>query len=390
MSRDERRPRDRARPEQPRREAPRREAPRREAPRREAPRAEAPTREAPRDGDAAPRPTARFGALPRVPRVARPHADDAPRAEVPTAERLRRTHDADEGRPTRGRGPARAGGRGATRDERGARDAKRPARKAGARPAEDLSAPPRHAPPSAAGPMRLQRALARAGIASRRHAEALIAEGRVTVNGRPAQLGQTVNPARDRIDVDGRPVGTPAPTEWFVLHKPAGVLTTRQDPDGRPTVFDLVPERPGLTYVGRLDYMTEGVLLLTTDGEGAHALTHPSREVERTYVAVVRGNATAAARRARAGVELEDGLVTPTDVEVRAIGNRRWEFEITLTEGRTREVRRLCEALDLEVERLVRVRFGPVRLGALESGQVRRLTPKELGVVEALIGKPKR
>jgi 23S rRNA pseudouridine2605 synthase len=170
-----------------------------------------------------------------------------------------------------------------------------------------------------------------------------------------------------------------------VLHKPAGVLTTRQDPEGRPTVFDLAPKRPGLTYVGRLDYMTEGVLLLTTDGDGAHALTHPSREIERTYVAVVRGNAAAAVREARRGVELEDGPVRPEHVEARPIGNRRWEFEVTLTEGRTREVRRLCEALELEVERLVRVRFGPVRLGALASGEVRRLSPLEQRTVDALV-----
>jgi 23S rRNA pseudouridine2605 synthase len=233
--------------------------------------------------------------------------------------------------------------------------------------------------------MRLQRALARAGVASRRHAEQLIAEGRVTVNGRAAQLGQTVDPARDTLLVDGKAVGAPAPSEWFVLHKPAGVLTTRQDPEGRPTVFDLAPKRPGLTYVGRLDYMTEGVLLLTTDGDGAHALTHPSREIERTYVAVVRGNAAAAVREARRGVELEDGPVRPEHVEARPIGNRRWEFEVTLTEGRTREVRRLCEALELEVERLVRVRFGPVRLGALASGEVRRLSPLEQRTVDALV-----
>ena len=232
--------------------------------------------------------------------------------------------------------------------------------------------------------MRLQRALARAGIASRRHAEQLISEGRVTVNGRPAQLGQTVNPARDTLAVDGAAVGAMAPTEWFVLHKPAGVLTTRQDPGGRRTVFDLLPDRPGLTYVGRLDYMTEGVLLMTTDGDGAHALTHPSREVERTYVAIVRGNGAAAVRQARRGVDLEDGPVRPEHVDARPIGNRRWEFELTITEGRTREVRRLCEALDLEVERLVRVQFGPVKLGTLASGEVRRVTPAEQRMLDIL------
>ena len=135
--------------------------------------------------------------------------------------------------------------------------------------------------------MRIQRALARAGILSRRKAEELVANGRVTVNGSVAQVGQAVDPDHDVIRVDGERINAPAPTEWFVLHKPTGVITTRHDPEGRKTVFDLVPHRPGLTYVGRLDFLTEGVLLLTTDGAAAHRLTHPSREVERTYIASV-------------------------------------------------------------------------------------------------------
>jgi 23S rRNA pseudouridine2605 synthase len=232
--------------------------------------------------------------------------------------------------------------------------------------------------------MRLQRALARAGIASRRAAEELIVAGRVEVNGRPAVLGATVDPVRDRITVDGQPVGAPVATQWIVLHKPAGFVTTRRDPEGRRTVFELVADRPGLTYVGRLDFMTEGVLLLTTDGDAAHRLTHPSSGVERTYVAVVRGQVPDAVRAARRGVELEDGFVRPIDVQANPIGNRRWELEITLAEGRTREVRRLCEALGLDVERLVRVRFGPVRLGTLPIGQARPLTVTEQRVIDAL------
>jgi 23S rRNA pseudouridine2605 synthase len=234
--------------------------------------------------------------------------------------------------------------------------------------------------------MRLQRALARAGVASRRAADALVAEGRVTVNGAPAEVGQVVNPARDVIAVDGQPMAAVAPREWLVLHKPAGVLTTRADPEGRPTVFDLVPDRPGLTYVGRLDFMTEGVLLFTTDGEAAHRLTHPSRAVERTYVAVVRGNAPAAVRTLRHGLVLDDGTVEATAVDARPLGNRRWEFELTIAEGRNREVRRICEALELVVERLARVRFGPVRLGALALGEVRSLNVTERRVIDALTG----
>ena len=226
--------------------------------------------------------------------------------------------------------------------------------------------------------MRLQRALARAGIASRRHSEALIAEGRVTVNGHPAHIGQSVEPDTDDIRVDGKAVRSPASPVWIVLHKPAGVMTTRSDPQGRRTVFDLVEDVPGLTYVGRLDYLTEGVLLLTTDGTAAHELTHPSGGVERTYVAIVQGNAEDAARRARKGVQLEDGTVQPVAVATRSIGGGRWEFEVTITEGRKREIRRLCKALGLTVDRLIRVRYGPVALGRLKVGECRRLTSKEI------------
>jgi 23S rRNA pseudouridine2605 synthase len=233
-------------------------------------------------------------------------------------------------------------------------------------------------------PMRIQRALARAGILSRRKAEELVANGRVTVNGAPAQVGQTVDPDRDVIMVDGERIGAPAPTEWFVLHKPAGVITSRHDPEGRRTVFDLVPARPGLTYVGRLDFLTEGVLLLTTDGAAAHRLTHPSREVERTYIASVLGEGDLAAEEARHGVELEDGVVRPKKIQARKTGRGRWELDITISEGRNREVRRMCEALGLEVDRLVRVKFGPVELGDLAPGKVRNLTKQERAALEKI------
>ena len=232
--------------------------------------------------------------------------------------------------------------------------------------------------------MRIQRALARAGVLSRRKAEELVANGRVTVNGAPAKIGQTVDPDRDVIAVDGERIQAPAPLEWFVLHKPAGVITSRRDPEGRRTVFDLVPKRPGLTYVGRLDYLTEGVLLLTTDGAAAHRLTHPSRQLERTYVASVMGDGEAAIEQARYGVELEDGLVKPKRLRGEKISRGRWELTITIAEGKNREIRRLCEALGLQVDRLVRVKFGPVELGDLAVGKVRSLTRVELKALEKL------
>ena len=235
-----------------------------------------------------------------------------------------------------------------------------------------------------AEPMRIQRALARAGIASRRKAEELIAAGKVRVNGDVAQIGQVVDPDKDKITVDGKAIGAPPKLEWILLNKPPGVMTTKSDPDGRKTVFDYVPDIPGLTYVGRLDYLTEGLLLLTTDGATAHRLSHPSNEIERTYVVTVTGKGEEAAEDMRLGVDLDDGRVRPKRVKANKLGRDRWEMEITIAEGRKREIRRLCSAVGLSVERLVRVKFGPIELGDLATGATRRLTPKERSQLMAI------
>ena len=239
------------------------------------------------------------------------------------------------------------------------------------------------------GTMRLHRALARAGVASRRKAEVLIGEGRVRVNGTIAHVGQGVDPAADQVEVDGRKVSLlAAPSTWIVLHKPAGIMTTRADPQGRRTVFELVRDVPGLVYVGRLDLETEGVLLLTTDGDAANRLTHPRSGIERVYVATVTGDARGAAERARRGVMLHDGMVLPKRVTVRPGPDGGWLFEVVIAEGRKREVRRLCRELGLRVDRLVRTSFGPVELGNLPTGSTRALTGKEKAALGKLIGRP--
>ncbi len=233
-------------------------------------------------------------------------------------------------------------------------------------------------PKDARESMRLQRFLARAGVTSRRQAETLITNGQVTVNGTVATLGSSVDPLRDEVMVDGKRVKMADTVTWLVLNKPAGVVTTRTDPEGRDTVFDLVPNVAGLTYVGRLDYMTEGVLVMTSDGRAAHVLTHPSREVSRSYEAVVQGPAMEALDELQAGVELDDGLVLVDAAHVDKLGRSRWLLTLSLHEGRNREVRRLCEAVGLTVEKLTRVKFGPVSLGELAPGKWRPLSQTEL------------
>ena len=225
--------------------------------------------------------------------------------------------------------------------------------------------------------MRLQRALARAGVASRRAAEELIREGKVRVDGAVATLGSKVDPERHRITVAGRAVKLQA-RRWLAFHKPLGVVTTASDEEGRRTVLDYIPDPAGLTYVGRLDVMTTGLLLLTTDGEAVHRLTHPRYHIPRRYTALVHGRPTAEIAEAVKHRTLIDGRpVVPSEVRVRPGTEGRSILDVTLSEGRNRIVRRWAEAMGLKVDRLARLSYGPVRLGDLPTGRYRPLTPKE-------------
>jgi 23S rRNA pseudouridine2605 synthase len=227
--------------------------------------------------------------------------------------------------------------------------------------------------------LRLNKALSAAGLGSRRAVEDLVRAGRVAVDGEVVHdLGRRVDPARDRVTVDGSRVVLDERRRYWLLNKPAGVITTAADPSGRPTVVELVPDQPRVFPVGRLDRDTEGLLLLTNDGPLAYRLTHARYGVEKRYLAEVErlpGNAPA---RLRKGVELEDGLAKPVRVRVVAGSGRRRMIEVGLVEGRNREVRRLLEAVGAPVRRLVRTAVGPIRLTGLAPGEYRALRPDEI------------
>jgi len=226
-------------------------------------------------------------------------------------------------------------------------------------------------------PVRLNRFLAAAGLGSRRAVEELIAAGRVTVNGEPGLLTTTVEEGDD-VRLDGTALGREA-RRWVLLHKPAGVVTTARDPQGRPTVVGLVPGGPRLFPVGRLDRETTGALLLTNDGELAHRLMHPSMGVEKVYIAEIEGTPDAAAlTRLRGGVELEDGMTAPARVRVLAPGR----IELRLHEGKNRQVRRMCAAVGHPVRRLHRSEYAGLTLGGLAEGEWRDLTPKEVQALQ--------
>lgn len=234
---------------------------------------------------------------------------------------------------------------------------------------------------------RLQKVLAVRGWGSRRVCEEMIAAGRVTVNGEVAVLGRRVDVETDRVEVDGAPIGLKPGLVYYLLNKPLGVVTTAHDPQGRPTVVDLVPAEPRVYPVGRLDVMTEGLLLLTNDGDLAHRLAHPSHGVEKEYLADVEGVPSAGVlRRLRDGIELDDGMTAPAKVSQPDPGVLR----ITIHEGRNRQVRRMCETVGHPVQRLIRVRIGPLRDAQLQPGQWRELSQDEVRtLVEAVAGGPR-
>lgn len=234
--------------------------------------------------------------------------------------------------------------------------------------------------------MRLQRFLARAGVASRRQAEELITSGKVKVDGKTAELGSSVDSDKSKVTV-GRKVIRLAERRWIAFHKPLGVVTTADDEQGRRTVFDLIPNTIGLTYVGRLDVATTGLLLLTTDGEAVHRLTHPKYHVPRRYIALVHGISTdELATRVKGVVKVDNRPVVPSRVVVKPGRDGRSILEVTLIEGRNRIVRRWVEEMGAKVERLARVSYGPVRLDDLASGKWRPLTPAEERAIYRAIG----
>jgi len=240
--------------------------------------------------------------------------------------------------------------------------------------------------------VRLQKVLAQAGIASRRACEVLISEGRVEVNSEVVlEQGRRVDPERDVIRVDGARIPPPRRHRYLALNKPRGVVATMDDPEGRRTIADLLDTRQlrneRLFHVGRLDTDSEGLLIMTNDGDLAQRLAHPSYEVPKTYIAEVAGAVSEQTlKRLRRGITLEDGPVRPTSVKIVSSVGDKTLLKITLQEGRNRVVRRTMEAVGHPVRRLSRIGIGPVRLGNLKVGEYRELTREELGGLLDLTG----
>lgn len=237
--------------------------------------------------------------------------------------------------------------------------------------------------------IRLQKYLAESGVASRRSSETLITAGRVTVNGETAQLGASVDPETDVVLLDGKPVVHSEETVTLMLYKPKGVVSTSDDPQGRKTVQAYVGDIPARLYnVGRLDIDSEGLLLMTNDGELAYHMTHPKFSVEKTYYAVCDGKLLPSEIASLVnGVLLEDGMTAPAKVmHVRPTSTGGTSFLITIHEGKNRQIRRMLSALGHRTLRLKRERFGPLSLGELKPGETRRLTQEELDALRHALG----
>jgi 23S rRNA pseudouridine2605 synthase len=233
---------------------------------------------------------------------------------------------------------------------------------------------------------KLQKVLARAGVGSRRVCEELIDDGRVTVDGEVAHIGQRVDPGVAVIAIDGVPVAADPDLVHYLLNKPAGVVTTAEDPQGRPTVVDLLPREPRVFPVGRLDLDTEGLLVVTNDGTLTHRLTHPSFGIDKEYLAEVEGTPSRATLRSlREGIELDDGRTAPAAATLVSPGL----VKLVIHEGRNRQVRRMCEAVGHPVRRLVRTRIGPLTDRSLAPGEWRPLTPGEVHALYEASGAPR-
>ena len=295
--------------------------------------------------------------------------------------------------------PRRAGPGGPRRPSQdkpyaGTRAARPPFRKAKAAPAKPANPHPARSAAAASGkdePQRIAKLLARAGVASRREVERMIEEGRVTLHGEAVSTPATLLASLNGVAVDGTPVAQPAPARLFLFHKPAGYLTTERDPRGRPTIYDRLPaDLPRVMPIGRLDMTTEGLLLLTTDGEFKRQMELPATGVPRTYRARAFGEVSQAQLEDLfMGIEIDGIRYGQIEANLeRRTGRNQW-IEMTLTEGKNREVRRVLEHLGLQVNRLIRTSYGPFHLGELASGAVEEVRQHDLIVFRKSLKTPK-
>ncbi|HWV12221.1 MAG TPA: pseudouridine synthase [Sphingobium sp.] len=302
--------------------------------------------------------------------------------------------------PPKKSAPPRKGGPGGPRrpsqdkPSAGARPARPPFRKAKAAPAKPANPPPARSAAAASGknePQRIAKLLARAGVASRREVERMIEEGRVTLDGELVSTPATLLTSLNGVAVDGTPVAQPAPARLFLFHKPSGYLTTERDPRGRPTIYDRLPaDLPRVMPIGRLDMTTEGLLLLTTDGEFKRQMELPATGVPRTYRARAFGEVSQAQLEDLfMGIEIDGIRYGQIEANLeRRTGRNQW-IEMTLTEGKNREVRRVLEHLGLQVNRLIRTSYGPFHLGELASGAVEEVRQHDLIVFRKSLKPPR-